>query len=73
MPMFNKERGEEFQCLIKQRQNSSVRKDDVRIPILFKKIEFQWKKGYGQSCNVHKNRAWIPVLERVRSQCQCLQ
>ena len=72
MPVFNKELGGEFQCLIKQRQNSSARKDKVRIPIL-KKIEFQWKKGYGQSCNLYKNRAWIPMLERVRSQCQCLQ
>ena len=72
MPAFNKELGGEFQCLIKQGQNSSARKDKVRIPT-FKKIEFQWKKGYGQSCNVHKNRAWIPMLERVRSQCQCLQ
>ena len=62
MPMFTKELGAEFEC----------RKDKVRIPI-FKKIEFQWKKGYGQSNNVHKNRAWIPMLERVRSQSQCLQ
>ena len=35
--------------------------------------EFQCREGYGQSCNVHKNRAWIPMLGRVRSEFQCLK
>ena len=48
----------EFQYLQKWGQNSNASKDKVRIPIFTKMgAEFQCKEGYGQSCNVHKNRA----------------
>ena len=65
--MFNKI-GAEFHCLIKQGQNQNVRKDKIRIPT-FKKIgaDFKCREGY----NLNK-RDRIPMLGRIRSECQCL-
>ena len=42
---------------------------------MFTKIgpEFQYLDGYDQNSNVSKERGRNPVLERIRSEYQCLQ